>query len=92
MAERMRIGLVGCGLVAQVMHLPYLRELDDLFEIGGVCDLSPARVNAVGDLYNVSRRTTDWRELLTWPLDVVMVLTAGSISRRVLDTVMPSLA
>lgn len=78
MAERMRIGLVGCGLVAQVMHLPYLRELDDLFEIGGVCDLSPARVNAVGDLYNVSRRTTDWRELLTWPLDVVMVLTAGS--------------
>lgn len=78
MADRVRVGLVGCGLVAQVMHLPYLRELDDLFEIAGVCDLSPTRVNAVGDLYGVARRTTDWRELLTWPLDAVMVLTAGS--------------
>ena len=78
MADRIRIGLVGTGLVAQVMHLPYLRELDDLFDIAGVCDLSPARVNAVGDRYNVARRTTDWRELLAWPLDVVMVLTAGS--------------
>lgn len=78
MAERVRIGVVGCGLVAQVMHLPYLRELDDLFEIAGVCDLSPARVNAVGEMYGVARRTTDWHELLTWPIDVVMVLIAGS--------------
>ena len=78
MADRIRIGVVGCGLVAQVMHLPYLRELDGLFEIGGVCDLSPSRVNAVGEMYGVARRTTDWQELLTWPLDVVMVLIAGS--------------
>jgi predicted dehydrogenase len=78
MAERIRIGVIGCGLVAQVMHLPYLRELDDLYEIAGVCDLSPSRVEAVGELYGVSRRTTDWRELLTWPLDAVMVLIAGS--------------
>jgi predicted dehydrogenase len=78
MADRIRIGVIGCGLVAQVMHLPYLRELDGLFEIGGVCDLSPSRVSAVGDLYAVARRTTDWRELLTWPLDAVMVLIAGS--------------
>ena len=25
--ERLRVGVVGCGLIAQVMHLPYLREL-----------------------------------------------------------------
>ena len=29
MAERIRVGVVGCGLVAQVMHLPYLRELSE---------------------------------------------------------------
>ncbi len=78
MADRIRIGVIGCGLVAQVMHLPYLRELDDRFEIAGVCDLSPSRVNAVGDMYGVARRTTDWREMLAWPLDAVMVLIAGS--------------
>ena len=78
MADRIRVGVIGCGLVAQVMHLPYLRELADQFEIAGVCDLSPARLDAVAQMYHVPRRTTDWRELLTWPLDAVMVLVAGS--------------
>jgi predicted dehydrogenase len=78
MADRIRVGVIGCGLVAQVMHLPYLRELTDQFEIGGVCDLSPGRLEAVAGMYGVVRRTTDWRELLTWPLDAVMVLIAGS--------------
>ncbi len=78
MGDRVRVGVVGCGLVAQVMHLPYLRELDDRFEIAGVCDLSPARVDAVGEMYGVARRTTDWHELLAWPLDAVLVLITGS--------------
>lgn len=78
MTDRIRVGVVGTGLVAQVMHLPYLRELSDRFEIAGLCDLSPARVAAVGEMYGVARRTTDWRELVTWPLDVVMVLISGS--------------
>jgi predicted dehydrogenase len=78
MPERVRVGIVGCGLVAQVMHLPYLRELSDRFEIAGLCDLSRARLDAVADEYRVARRTTDWHELLTWPLDAVMVLISGS--------------
>jgi predicted dehydrogenase len=78
MTDRIRVGVVGTGLVAQVMHLPYLRELSDRFEIAGLCDLSRSRVDAVGEMYGVARRTTDWRELLTWPLDAVMVLISGS--------------
>ena len=35
---RIRIGVIGCGLIGQMMHLPHLRELDDLYEIGAVCD------------------------------------------------------
>ena len=78
MGERIRVGVVGCGLVAQVMHLPYLRELSDRFEIAGLCDLSPTRVDAVGEMYGVATRTIDWHELMTWPLDAVMVLISGS--------------
>ena len=29
MAQRLRVGVVGCGVIAQVMHLPHLSELDD---------------------------------------------------------------
>jgi predicted dehydrogenase len=78
MAERIRVGVAGCGLVAQVMHLPYLRELSEGYEIAGLCDISPARVDAVGEMYGVAKRTTDWHELMTWPLDAVMVLISGS--------------
>ena len=40
MPERLRVGVIGCGLIAQVMHLHYLRELADRFEIAALCDLS----------------------------------------------------
>src|SRR5947208_2283402 len=74
----LRVGVVGCGLIAQVMHLPYLRELDDRYQIAALCDLSPATLDAVGDYYGVPRRYTRWQDLVAEDLDVVMVLTAGS--------------
>ena len=60
------------------MHLHYLRELNDRFEIVAVCDLSRMVVDRIGDAYGVSRRFTDWAALLEAPLDAVMVLTTGS--------------
>jgi predicted dehydrogenase len=75
---RLRVGVVGCGLIAQVMHLPYLRELSDRFQIAAICDLSPTILERVGSTYGVARRFTDWRALLAEPLDAVMVLTSGS--------------
>ncbi len=38
---RLKIGIIGCGAIAQIQHLPHLRELNDQFEIGGLADLSP---------------------------------------------------
>lgn len=76
--RRLRVGVIGCGLIAQVMHLPYLREMRDRFAIAALCDLSPGTLAAVGDAYGVSRRHTRWQDLLAEDLDAVLVLTAGS--------------
>jgi len=54
--KRLRVGVIGSGLIAQVMHLHYLRELSDRFEIAAICDLSETTRNAVGDEYGVSKR------------------------------------
>src|SRR5437867_3308990 len=78
MAGRLRVGVIGCGLIAQVMHLHYLRELSDRFEIAAVCDLSPGTARQVAAAYGVGRHFTDWRELLTEELDAIMVLTSAS--------------
>jgi len=75
--------VIGCGLIAQVMHLHYLRELSDRFQIAAVCDLSRTVVDRIGEAYGVSRRFTEWAALLQEPLDAVMVLTSGSHGRIV---------
>jgi predicted dehydrogenase len=76
--DRVRTGVVGCGLIAQVMHLPHLRELDDRFEIAALCDLSRSTLDAVGELYGVQRRYTRWQDLLAADLDAVLIFSSGS--------------
>jgi len=78
MPERLRIGVVGCGLIAQVMHLHYLRELADRFEIAALCDLSEDLSRACAHDYGVPRTFTRWEDLLAAPLDAVLILTSGS--------------
>jgi predicted dehydrogenase len=75
--RRLRVGVVGCGAIAQVMHLPHLRALSDRFQIAALCDLSPSLVGLVGDAFGVRRRFTRWEDLLEEPLDAVLVLTSG---------------
>jgi hypothetical protein len=41
--RRLRTGVVGCGLIAQVMHLPYLRELAERLEVTALCVSPGAR-------------------------------------------------
>lgn len=76
--DRLRVGVVGCGLIAQVMHLNYLRELNDRFEIAALCDLSPAVREACAREYVVKRSFASWQEMLDERLDAVLVLTSGS--------------
>jgi predicted dehydrogenase len=75
---KVRVGLVGTGLIAQVMHLHYLAELADRFEVAAVCDLDRDGARACAERYGIPAVFTDWRDLLAHPLDAVMVLTSGS--------------
>jgi predicted dehydrogenase len=77
-SRRLRVGLVGCGLIAQVMHLHHLRELADRFEVAAVCDLSPDALRFAAALHPDARKFARWEDLLEERLDVVMVLTPGS--------------
>ena len=75
---KVRVGLVGTGLIAQVMHLHYLAELADRYEIAAVCDLDAGSARGCAERFGVPAVFTDWRALLGHRLDAVMVLTSGS--------------
>ena len=57
MTERLKVGVVGAGVIAQVMHLNYLRELSDRFEIVALCDISDENVTNNADRYDIRRGT-----------------------------------
>jgi predicted dehydrogenase len=78
MTSRVRVGLVGTGVIAQVMHLHYLAELADRYQVAAVCDLDTGSARACAERYGVPAVFTDWRDLLGHPLDAVLVLTSGS--------------
>jgi predicted dehydrogenase len=60
------------------MHLHYLRELGDRFEIAALCDVSDDVRFACAREYGVNQQFASWQEMLTQPLDAVLVLTSGS--------------
>jgi predicted dehydrogenase len=74
------MGVIGCGAIAQIQHLPHLRQRDDLFEIGALCDLSAGLLAALGEEYDVppERRYLDYRRLVESDVDAVIVCPAGS--------------
>jgi len=69
---RLRTGVVGCGLIAQVMHLPHLGELRDRFEVAALCDLSEEARRFASAMYPEARTFTRWEDLLEERLDVVL--------------------
>jgi predicted dehydrogenase len=82
---RIRIGVVGCGLISQMMHLPHLRELADSYEVVALCDVSLATLGYVADRYDVRRCHSDYRDLLKENIDAVAVLSADSHGQIIVD-------
>jgi predicted dehydrogenase len=80
MTMRLKVGVIGCGAIAQIQHLPHLHELGAEFEIVGLCDLSARLLEALGQEYGVppARRFLDYRDLVGSDVDAVIVCPAGS--------------
>src|SRR5438132_5395138 len=53
--SRVRVGVIGCGMVAQAEHLQNLLQLSDGFEIAALADPSRTVREAMGARYAVSR-------------------------------------
>ena len=69
------VGVIGCGEIAQLMHLPYIHEHPS-FRAVALCDISPGTLANVGAQYGVGALYTDYRDLLANPdVDAVAICT-----------------
>jgi predicted dehydrogenase len=73
MGTPVRVGIIGCGAISQVHHLPNLSLLREEFEIAAVCDISASLAAQIAAEYNVPRHFTDYRDLLACDLDATLL-------------------
>lgn len=72
--DQIRVGIVGCGEVTQIIHLPSLYRLSDQFTVTAICDVSPTVLEGVGTKWNVAKRYVHYQDLLSDPnVDAVLV-------------------
>lgn len=66
MAEKIKVGIIGCGGIANQKHLPALKTQFDRLEIVAFCDIVPERAEKAAKEYGTpdAKVYTDYREML----------------------------
>lgn len=76
-SDVLRVGVIGAGEVAQVIHLPTLALLSHLFKVVAICDVSQKAVDHCVSKFNIPLGTTDPYSLVGTPdIDVIFNLTS----------------
>ena len=78
MTSPIRVGVIGCGVIAQVMHLPHLSQAPEVYELAAVCDIAAPVAEGCAARFGAGAAYTDWRDMLESGLDAVLVLTSGN--------------
>lgn len=73
--ERLRVGLLGLGAIAQVVHLPILASLDNV-KLVVVCDADRPKARAIGSRFGIERVAKDDDEVFAADdVDAVVICT-----------------
>ena len=75
--QQLRVALLGAGAITQMMHLPYLKERPDLFEVTALCDRDRPRLEVVARRFGIEHTFGEAEELLVQPFDAVLITTDG---------------
>ena len=57
--EKLKIGVVGLGWVAQIYHIPILKKIKDV-EIVAICDRDKNKAKSVGEKFGISNVYFDY--------------------------------
>jgi predicted dehydrogenase len=72
-SERLKVGIVGGGAIAQVAHLPVLKKMRGV-EVQAICDTDLPKARALADRFGVKDAFDDIEELLRYEtLDAIVI-------------------
>jgi len=82
--EKLRVGVVGCGLIAQLAHLPALRALGERFEVTAVADPSPRTRAEIARRHGIAHAYARHEDLLERArVDAVLVASPNGTHAQV---------
>ena len=61
--DKTRIGVIGLGGIAQLVHLPILSKMESV-EVTAVSDINKNRLKTIGDKFSIKNQFVDFREML----------------------------
>jgi predicted dehydrogenase len=71
--ERLKVGIIGGGAIAQVAHLPVLKKLRSI-EVQAICDTDLPKARALADRFGIKDAHDDIEDLLRFEeLDAVVI-------------------
>lgn len=76
MKDKVKVGVIGLGKIAQIKYLPALRGKEECI-LTAICDQSVELLHRVGDIYGISQESRYLlvKEIMNTDLDIVFVLT-----------------
>ena len=74
MKARVKVGVIGCGMIAKRAHLPAYQSLENV-EIVAVSDTKEQRAKSCAKKFGAKKWFTDYHELLKEDLDIVSICT-----------------
>lgn len=75
----LKVGVVGCGGVAQVVHLPILKKMPDV-DVVALCDVDVRKATIVANRFGVKKIFGDIEEMFRQcTLDAVFILTPSNM-------------
>ena len=72
-SDRLKVGIIGGGAIAQVAHLPVLKKLRSI-EVQAICDTDLPKARALADRFGIKDALDDIEDLLRYEaLDAVVI-------------------
>lgn len=81
-AERLGVGIIGCGQATQVLHLPTLASLPEFFRVSWLVDAAPTVAETLADRVGAKAGTNAEEMLADADVDVVLVATPDAYHAR----------
>ncbi len=80
--NRIKIAIIGCGIITEEAHLPALKRLSDRLEVKAVCNRTRAKAEKIGKMLDLRPEAiwTEWKEMIKELKDLDAVLIALPIT------------